>query len=138
MRLNEDPADYRKDLSVGEGATVKVTAQDGQVRTKKTEPFAAKAGRNAGEAHFTADFEVNLDATYTIDMTFKDGTSIQIKDYRLPKEWRTHFYFHSTNGTKSPASVLRFQEDEKSKLRCCVYAAFPLENYHKLGGRQIQ
>lgn len=81
---------------------------------------------------------MNLDATYTIDMTFKDGTSFQIEDCRLPKEWRTHFYFHSTNGTKAPVSVLRFKEDKRSKLRCCVYSMCPPEKYQKLGDHQIR
>ena len=80
---------------------------------------------------------MDLDATYTITMTFKDGTVIRIEDYTLPKSWKTHFYFHSTTGTKSPASVLRFVEDPKTKLRCCVYAVYPLESYRKLGGRQM-
>ena len=137
MRLNEDPADYRKDLSVAEGAVVKVTARDGATREKKTEAFS-KSGKRGGEVHFTADFEVDLDATYTIAMTFKDGTAIRIENYTLPKDWKTHFYFHSTVGTLSPSSILRIGEDAKTKLRCYVYALYPLENYRKLGGRQVQ
>jgi hypothetical protein len=137
MRLNEDPADYRKDLSVAEGAVVKVTARGGATRERKTEAFS-KAGKRGGEVHFTADFEVDLDATYDIAMTFKDGTVIRIADYRLPPDWKTHFYFHSTTGTLSPSSILRFAEDARTKLRCCVYAVYPLDSYRKLGGRQIQ
>ena len=45
--------------------------------------------------------------------------------------------FRSTTGTLSPASVLRIGEDATTKLRCHVYAVYPLESYHKLGGRQI-
>jgi hypothetical protein len=135
MRLNEDPSDYRKDLSVAEGASVKVTARSGATREKKTEAYA-RSNNSAGQIHFTADFEVDLDATYAVVMTFKDGTVIRIEDYTLPKGWKTHFYFHSTNGTKSPASILRFVEDSKTKLRCCVYAVYPLESYRTLGGRQ--
>jgi hypothetical protein len=137
MRLNEDPADYRKDLSIAEGAAVKVTARDGTTREKKTEAFS-KAGKKGGEVHFTADFEVDLDASYAIAMTFKDGTVIRIENYILPKDWKTHFYFHSTVGTLSPSSILRIGEDTQTKLRCYVYALYPLENYHKLGGRQVQ
>ena len=139
MRLNEDPADYRKDLSVAEGAVVKITARGGVARERKTEAFsrAGQRGGQSGQVHFTADFEVDLDATYEITMTFKDGTAICIEDYRLPRDWKTHFYFHSTTGTLSPASVLRIGEDATTKLRCHVYAVYPLESYHKLGGRQI-
>jgi hypothetical protein len=137
MRLNEDPADYRKDLSVAEGATVKVTARDGTARERKTEAFA-REGKRRGEVYFTVDFEVDLDATYDITMTFPNGTVIRIADYRLPREWKTHFYFHSTTGTLSPSSILRIGEDERTRLRCCIYAVYPLESYYKLGGRQIQ
>lgn len=136
MRLNEDPADYRKDLSVAEGAVVKVTARGGATKERKTQGFS-KTGKGGDQIFFTADFEVDLDATYDITMTFKDGTVIRIADYRLPKDWKTHFYFHSTTGTLSPSSILRFGEDARTKLRCCVYAVYPLENYRKLGGRQI-
>ena len=137
MRLNEDPSDYRKDLSVAEGASVKAIARGGATREKKTEAYV-RSGNNAGQVHFTADFEVDLDATYTIVMTFKDGTVLRVEDYALPKSWKTHFFFHSTNGTKSPASILRFVEDPKTKLRCCVYAVYPPDAYRKRGGRQIQ
>lgn len=136
MRLNEDPADYRKDLSVAEGAVVKVTVPGGKTREKMTQTFS-RTGKGAGQVHHTADFEVDLDATYEITMTFKDGTVIRIPDYRLPKDWKTHFYFHSTTGTLSPSSILRFGEDARTKLRCCVYAVYPLENYRKLGGHQV-
>ena len=133
MRLNEDPSDYRKDLSVAESASVKVTARDGTTREKKTEAYV-RSGNSAGQVHFTADFEVDLDATYAIVMTFKDGTVLRIEDYALPRSWKTHFYFHSTNGTKSPASILRFVEDPKTKLRCCVYAVYPPDAYRKRAG----
>ena len=137
MRLNEDPADYRKDLSVAEGASVKVTARGGTTREKQTEAYV-RSGNNAGQIHFTADFEVDLDATYTIVMTFKDGTVLRMEDYALPRSWKTHFYFHSTTGTLSPASVLRIGEDATTKLRCHVYAVYPLESYRKLGGRDVR
>jgi hypothetical protein len=136
MRLNENSEDYRKDLTVAEGATVKVTAQGGAAREKKTEALVRGGKKGGGEVHYTADFSVDLGTTCTIAMTFKDGTAIRIDDYCLPRDWKTHFYFHSTTGTLSPASILRIGEDPKTKLRCCVYAVYPLENYRKLGGRQ--
>jgi len=138
LRLDENPDSYRKDLSAAAGATVKVTARDGAAREKKTEPFTRR-GRKGGspEAYYTADFSVDLGTTYTIAMTFKDGTAVEIKDYTIPRDWKTHFYFHSTDGTKSSASILRFVEDSQTKLRCCVYAVYPLESYHNLGGRQV-
>lgn len=135
MRLNEDPADYRMDLKVGEGATVRLIAKDGTVREKKTAPFAG-GRRPDGTGHFTADFAVDLDASYTIEMAFADGTVVRIADYRLPREWKTHFYFHGTTGTLSPSSVLRFAEDARTRLRCCAYAVYPPETYRTLGGRQ--
>ena len=133
MRLNEDPADYRRDASVGEGAVVRVTAADGAVREKRVEPFGSIKG---GVKHFSADFDIDLGATYSIAMTFRDGTVVKVADYRIPKDWKTHFYFHGTTGTLSPSSVLRFAEDPRTKLRCCVYAVYPPEVYRKLGGRQ--
>ena len=33
---------------------------------------------------------------------------------------------------------MRLDEDPRTKLRCRVYAVYPLDNYHKLGGRQVQ
>ncbi len=138
MRLQEDPtgAVRQKDLAVAEAATVKVTKHGGKPEAKQTELFGA--GRAQAErGYFSADFVVDLDAAYDILMTFKDGTAIRIDDYRLPEEWRTHLYFHSTRGTKSPASILRVGRDEKSGLSCYVYAVFPLDAYRSLGGRQV-
>ncbi len=137
LRLNEDPDNYRQELSVAEGAVVKVVARGEATREKKTEAFA-KGGKRGGQVYFTADFEVDLDAIYDITMTFKDGTVIRIADYRLPRDWKTHFYFHGTTGTLSPSSILRVGEDPRTKLRCHVYAVYPMESYRKLGGRQIQ
>jgi len=134
LRLAEnDPSGERTDMAVAEGAIVKVASARGESRTKTTTLFHAKGRKTAG-AFLTADFSVNLDETYEIVMTFKDGTVIRVTDYRLPADWKTHFYFHSTNGTKSPASVLRTEVDEKTKLQCHVYAVFPYENYQALGG----
>ena len=112
---------------------MRVQAKDGAVREKTTTPFNG-SGTRAG--FFSADFVVDLDATYEVEMTFRNGTTIKIDDFRLPREWRTHFYFHSTRGTKSPASVLRVGRDESSGLSCYIYAVFPMESYRALGGRQ--
>ncbi|MFZ5831484.1 MAG: hypothetical protein ACOY3P_15475 [Planctomycetota bacterium] len=138
MRLDENPDNYTKDLSVAEGAIVQVIAEDGAARKKKTEVFTRR-GKKGGspEEYYTADFSVDLGTTYSITMTFKNGTAVEIKDYAIPRDWKTHFYFHSTDGQKSPASILRFVEDPKTRLRCCVYAVYPLDNYRKLGGRQM-
>jgi len=136
MRLNEDTESVRTDLAVAQNARVQVTAPDGTSREKRTEAFV-RPGRSDSETWHTADFTVELDATYRIAMTFADGARVQIDDYVLPREWKTHFLFHSTNGSKSPASVLRSVEDSRTRQRCCVYAVFPLENYRALGGRQI-
>ncbi len=136
--LQEDAAGAvrRKDLAAAEGAVVRVTRTGGAPVEKRTALFGA-GGPRADRGHFSADFLVDLDATYDIAMTFQNGTVIRIADYRLPKEWRTHFYFHSTRGTKSPASVLRIGRDDATGLACYVYAVFPLEAYRSLGGRQL-
>ncbi len=136
MRVDENPENYTKDLSVAEGATVRVIARDGTAREKKTEVLVRSKRGRSPESYYTADFSVDLGTICTIAMTFKDGTVVEIKDYAIPPDWKTHFYFHSTNGTKSPASILRFSEDPKTKLRCCAYAVYPLESYRKLGGHQ--
>lgn len=137
MRVDEDPEKFRSDLSVAEGATVKLIGLDGKSQQKETKAFS-RSKRSDGAVHFTADFMVDLDATYTVEMTFRDGTVLRVADYRLPRDWKTHFYFHATTGTLSPASILRTAEDSRTRLRCCVYAVYPLESYRKLGGSQIQ
>lgn len=136
--LQEDAsgAVRKKDLAAAEGAVVEVTRKGGAPVEKRTALFGA-GGARADRGYFSADFLVDLDAAYDIAMTFKNGTVIRIADYRLPREWRTHFYFHSTRGTKSPASVLRIGRDEATGLACYVYAVFPLEAYRSLGGRQL-
>ena len=138
MRLQEDAAGVvlQKDLAVAEAATVRVARRGGESAEKRTALFGA-GGAKAERGYFSADFVVDLGATYDVTMTFQDGTVIRIDDYRLPQDWRTHFYFHSTRGTKSPASVLRIGRDEKSGLACYVYAVFPVDAYRSLGGRQV-
>lgn len=137
MRVDEDPEKFRSDLSVAEGATVKLIGPDGKSQEKQTKAFS-RSKRSDGAVHFTADFMVDLDASYTVVMKFRDGTSVRVADYRLPRDWKTHFYFHATTGTLSPASILRTAEDARTKLRCCVYAVYPLASYHALGGNQIK
>lgn len=61
-------------------------------------------------------------------MTFQDGTVIGIEDYRLPRDWKTHFYLHSTTGTLSPASILRIGEDARTTMCCYVDAVYPLDS----------
>jgi hypothetical protein len=136
MRLQGDPANETKDLSVAEGAVVTVTAKNGESQTRKTAVFPRS--RKSGEVYFTADFAVALDTTYNIVMTFQNGTVIRVSDYRLPSDWKTHFSYHSTRGTTSAASILRTEQDERTKLRCYIYALWPLDNYRKMGGRQIE
>lgn len=136
LRLQDGLAGEVKDLSVAEGALVRLTRKSGKTEEKRTAPFGA-GGPRVGTGNFSADFIVDLDATYEITMTFRNGTVIRIDDYRLPQEWRTHFYFHSTRGTKSPASVLRIGRDQASGLSCYVYGVFPLDAYRNLGGRQL-
>ncbi len=138
LRLNEDPERYVQDRTVGEGAVATVTPRGGTAASKPTRLFQPTGGNAARAGFFTADFVVDLDRTYEIALRFADGTTIRIEDFTLPKEWRTHFYFHSTRGTLSPASVLRVGRAPPSELRCHVYAVFPLANYHALGGRQIE
>ena len=137
MRINEDPANLSRDLSDAEGAMVKLTARNGETWEKKTKVFT-RPGQIEGELFFTADFSVILDSTYSISMTFKNGTIIQIDSYRLLAEWKTHFYSHSTDGTVSPTSVLRKKQDDQSKLWCYIYGLFPLDNYKKLGSTQVK
>lgn len=131
-RVEGNPPDETRDLTVAEGAIVKLTAQDRTTREKRTAVF-----ERSGRKFYTADFAISLETTYDIVMTFKNGTVIRIADYRLPRDWRTHLLFHSTRGTKSPASILRKQKDEKTQLECDVYALWPLESYRAMGGRQV-
>lgn len=125
------------DWSAAAGARVQLRKKGGKAEEKPTRPFRAAEDAKRGGRH-TADFWVDLDATYEITMTFSDGTVVRIDDYRLPKEWRTHFYFHSTRGTLSPASVLRREADPATGLGCWAYAVFPLANYRALGGSQVE
>jgi len=137
MKINTEGGNYvLQDISVSEGATVKVTERNGNVREKKTETFSVDF--QSGKPFYSADFLVKMDSVYSISITFIDGTVINIDDYKLDKSWKTHHYFHSTDGGKSPASVLRRQMDERSGLWCCVYSLFPMKNYKLSGGTQVK
>lgn len=132
----DDPAGERTELGVAEGARVTVRAvRDGSERTRPTSEFRGR-GRLKG-TFFTADFGVELGETYEITMTFRDGTVVRVSDYRLPAEWKTHFYFHNTTGTLSPASILRTVEDPRTRQQCRVYAVFPVASYQALGGTGV-
>jgi hypothetical protein len=135
MKLNEDPRDFVKDATVAEGAMVKVSMRNGVSEEKVTSRF--NPVNNTKDVYYSADFRIAFDSTYTIEMTFKDGNKIVVNDYKILPQWKTHFYFHSTNGTKSPASVMRRQEDKESKLNCLIYGLYPFSNYRAMGGTQL-
>jgi hypothetical protein len=135
MKLNEDPRNFFKDATVAEGAKVKVSMKNGPSEEKATMRFTPV--NNPQDIYYSADFRIVFDSTYTIEMTFKDGHRIVVNDYKIPPNWKTHFYFHSTNGTKSPASVMRRQEDKDSKLNCLIYGLYPYKNYKAMGGTQL-
>ncbi len=137
VRANEDPQNYMKDWSVAEGARVKLTDAQGKVREKATEPFVRETEGASGTTYYTADFEIELDASYEVEIALKDGVVLRVEDLNLPSAWRHHFLYHSTIGLKSPASIMRSATDEKTNVRFCVYGLHPVENYHALGGRQI-
>lgn len=133
MKLNENPQIYIKDPSYGKDAIVKVTHKNGQSIVKKATEFPVKKN---GLTYYTADFKILLDADYAIEMKFNDGSIINIPDYKLLSKWKTHFYFHSTDGSLSPSSILRSQPGLDNELRLCVFAVYPYKNYIELGGMQ--
>jgi hypothetical protein len=136
MKFSSDTAPYEIDLSIGEGALVKVSARNGDTREKMTEIFSRPFSN--GDVFYTADFQVELDSMYNISITLLDGTTIQVEDYSLSSGWRTHHYFHSTDGTKNPAAVLRKQKDEQTGAWCFIYSLYPLRQYHAQGGTQVK
>lgn len=133
---SDDERNEFTDLSFGEGAIVKVSEKNGKTWEKSTEAFAREFG--TGGKFYSADFPVTLDSTYTISIRFKSGTVITVDDYKIPPSWKTHHYFHSTDGAKSPATVLRKEQDKESDLWCFVYSLYPLSNYEKVGGTQVK
>ena len=137
MKINTEGGNYvLQDISVSKGAVVKVSQRNGTVREKKTEAFSVDF--QSGSPFYSADFPVRFDSVYSISITFKNGTVINIDDFRLDNSWKRHHYFHGTTGSKSPASVLRRQKDEQSGLWCFVYSLFPMKNYKLSGGTQVK
>jgi hypothetical protein len=136
LTINEDPSNYGMDNRAGESAHVKLTARDGESWEKPTEAFKRPQGNEV--IFYSADFPVVLDSIYTIAMKFKDGTTIIIEDFRLLNEWKRHFFYHSTIGTTSTASVLRKKQDEQTRQWCFIYCLFPFDSYQKLGGTQVK
>jgi hypothetical protein len=137
MEIKTDNGNYElEDLSVAEGALVKVSEKNGPTWEKKTEAFSKPFG--VGGTFYSADFPVIMDSVYNISITFKTGTEIKIDNFKLPASWKRHHYFHSTDGSKSPAAVLRKEFDEQSGLWCFVYSLYPLSNYQVSGGTQVK
>ena len=134
MRLNEDPQNYVKDPSLASEAKVRLIKTNGQSEEKTTTVFPRQKD---SQTYYSADFKVPLDSAYAVEITFKDGTTIRIDDYKLLKSWKTHFYFHSTDGSLSPASILRTAGKAGSELTLCVFAVYPYANYIALGGNQL-
>lgn len=124
------------DFSVAEGATVRVVDESGRITEKKTQAFHLT--NRGGRILYSADFPVKIGSSYKISISFSDGSVIRIDDYKLDASWKRHHYFHSTDGNKSPASLLRKQMDEKTGLWCYVYSLFPLKNYKAVGGTQVE
>ena len=133
MKLNENPVSYVKDPFYGKDAVVKITKKDGITLEKQVTEFSTK--RN-GLTYYTADFKVPLDIEYSIEMKFSDGSVVSIPNYKLLSSWKTHFYFHSTDGSLSPSCILRSQAGLDKDLRLCVFAVYPYSNYLSLGGKQ--
>jgi hypothetical protein len=124
------------DLSIGEDAMVIVTASDKTVQQKTTQTFSKPFSN--GDTFYTADFKIKLDSVYSISILLKDGKTITMEDYSIKSSWKTHHYFHITDGRKLPASILRKEKDEKTGYSIFVYSLYPLRNYHLIGGTQIK
>lgn len=133
MKLNENPLTYIKDPSYGKNAVVKIMKKGGTSSELTTKEFSVKKD---GLTYYTADFKIPLDTEYSIEIRLSDGSVITIPDYKLLSTWKTHFYFHSTDGTLSPSCILRSQNGIDQDLRLCVFAVYPYSNYINLGGKQ--
>jgi len=122
------------DPAVGEGAEVTLIGPDDASETKPVQPW-----QRGGRTYFTADFYVKFDTTYELRLKLADGTVITMSDYRVDSEWTKVpiFWFASTTGTRSPASVLRSEVDEASKLGGYVWALWPYDSYQAVGGTQL-
>jgi hypothetical protein len=135
LLINETSQKQIVESYPGKSAVVKLISSTGEVQQKTAQLFVSNTKGNAGKPYYTADFKVELDSVYTILMLINNKT-IRMEDYRLPKKWKTHFSYHSTNGTSSPASVFRKEPYKKTGLTCCVYGIFPYAYYKSLGGTQ--
>jgi hypothetical protein len=137
MQINTDNgAYYLEDSTVAEGALVEVTERNGRKWQKETQAFHQTfEGRGT---LYTADFPITMDLVYTITITFRSGAIITIDDFKIPGSWKRHHYFHLTDGTKTPASVLRKKQHDETGLWCYVYSLYPLSNYKELGGNQVK
>jgi hypothetical protein len=137
MQINTDNgAYYLKDFTVAQGAFVEVTERNGQKWQKETQVFAQNFEGRVDL--YTADFPITMDSVYTITITFRSGARINIDDFKIPGSWKRHHYFHLTDGTKTPASVLRKKQCDQTGLWCYVYSLYPLSNYKELGGDQVK
>lgn len=136
LRLDEAAKPPEKDLAIGEGAIVCVTRKGGKSEEKTAKAFTGRTDKNGGGTFFSADFGVELGATYEVTLTFRNGTVIRVDDFLLPVKWKTHFFYHTTRGELSPSSILRVGTDPTSKLRCHIYSVFPVDSYRSLGGTQ--
>jgi len=134
--VTDDNNRSSEDMSAGMEAAVKLTDQQGKVVEKKTTIFSQKFYN--GKSYYTADFSIKIDSLYTISITFSDGKFITVSDYKIDNAWKRHHYFHVTTGAKSPASLLRKEEDSKTGFACYIYSLFPLKNYIEKGGTQIK
>ncbi len=134
MRVTEQGLASRRDLSVAEGAVVEISARPPGFGVRRA---PVTAWRRGASTFFTADFPIALDTPYDIVMTFPSGEIIRMEDFVIPSSWKTHFEFHSTNGTTSAASIMRVGKDESSGLSCHAYAVWPWRAYYQFGGRQV-
>lgn len=125
--------DTDTDFSVAKGAIVRLKSASGVVEEKQTSEFNSRKG---DKVKYTADFKVTLDSVYNIEVVLNNKTYL-VNNYCLKKSWKTHFLYHSTNGTKSPASVFRKQENPDTGILICLYGTFPYVNYKSLGGNQL-
>ena len=51
--------------------------------------------------------------------------------------WKKHFLYYNTTGTTSPSSILQMERDERTGLRCHIYALWPWSAYQQMGGQQV-
>lgn len=124
----------KTDFSVAKNAKARLTASDGKVIEKETRLFQTN-NKITEKPYYSADFKIDLDSTYTIEL-YINNKAYKIDDYCLRTSWKTHFLYHSTTGSKSPATVFRKQEDTETGVALCIYGVFPYVFYQSLGGSQ--